>query len=225
MAFTLAFDVYGTLINTHGVVTALQDMVGERAQLFSQTWRDKQLEYTFRRGLMGQYEHFGICTAQALDYTCAHLNEQLTDTQKQQLMANYSTLPAFDDVHAGLLELQKAGHRLFAFSNGVPDGIEAVLKNAGIRDLFDGVVSVDPIRSFKPNPVVYQHFLDSTGSNSDSAWLVSSNPFDVIGAVTVGMRAAWVQRSSASIYDPWGVPPTFTIEGLQALPQQLELQK
>jgi len=44
MATTLAFDVYGTLINTHGVVATLEDLVGEKAKAFSNTWRDKQLE-------------------------------------------------------------------------------------------------------------------------------------------------------------------------------------
>jgi len=52
MKTTLAFDVYGTLIDTHGVVAALTEMIGKQAQGFSQSWRDKQLEYSFRRGLM-----------------------------------------------------------------------------------------------------------------------------------------------------------------------------
>jgi len=33
---TLAFDVYGTLINTHGVIVALKEHVGEKASNFSQ---------------------------------------------------------------------------------------------------------------------------------------------------------------------------------------------
>ncbi|RMF46291.1 MAG: haloacid dehalogenase type II, partial [Deltaproteobacteria bacterium] len=49
---TLAFDVYGTLIDTHGVLTALEKLVGDKALAFSNSWRDKQLEYSFRKGLM-----------------------------------------------------------------------------------------------------------------------------------------------------------------------------
>ena len=37
MEVTLAFDVYGTLINTHGVISKLQETVGSRAKEFSQT--------------------------------------------------------------------------------------------------------------------------------------------------------------------------------------------
>ena len=51
----------------------------------------------------------------------------------------------------------------------------------------------------------------------DKAWLVSSNPFDVIGAVSAGMRAAWVQRSNMAIFDPWDIEPTAIIHGLDQL--------
>jgi 2-haloacid dehalogenase len=76
---------------------------------------------------------------------------------------------------------------------------------------------VEGIRSFKPDPAVYAHFLERTGSRPGDAWLVSSNPFDVIGAVSAGMRAAWVRRSPQAIFDPWGIEPTVTVAGLAGL--------
>ena len=60
MATVLGFDVYGTLTDTHGVVVALKAHVGDRATTFSQLWRDKHLEYSFRRGLMRQYESVAV---------------------------------------------------------------------------------------------------------------------------------------------------------------------
>jgi 2-haloacid dehalogenase len=159
MAVTLAFDVYGTLIDTHGVVQALRQLVGERAAEFSQAWRDKQLEYSFRRGLMQNYQSFALCTSQALDYTCTALNLPLSREHKQQLLETYRVLPAFPDAQQGLMQLQDAGVRLFAFSNGTAEAVETLLAKAGIREFFQGVVSVDDLKSFKPNPAVYAHFL------------------------------------------------------------------
>ena len=52
---TIAFDVYGTLIDTDGVVSQLREWVGSGAEKFSKTWRSKQLEYSFRRGHMRCY--------------------------------------------------------------------------------------------------------------------------------------------------------------------------
>ena len=221
MSTTLGFDVYGTLIDTQGVLSILQNMIPQKAKGFSQTWRDKQLEYSFRRGLMQNYVNFGVCTSQALEYTCLFYNVSLTDQQKSELLASYSTLPAFDDVAAGLTQLNNANYSLYAFSNGSADAVEALLKNAGIREFFAGIISCDDLKSFKPNPAVYSHFLRQSNASGDSAWLVSSNPFDVIGARSAGLHAAWVQRSSAAIFDPWGIEPTVTVKGLGDLHQIL----
>ena len=92
---------------------------------------------------------------------------------------------------------------MYAFSNGVPEDLEQLLAHAGIQNFLDGTVSVDPKQTFKQNPVVYQHFLDSTGSSLDDTWLISSNGFDVCGALAFGMRALWLQRNAAVIFDHW----------------------
>lgn len=217
MSTVLAFDVYGTLIDTHGVVIKLREFVGDSAEEFSRVWREKQLEYSFRRGLMRTYENFGVCTSQALDFTNAALGAGLTADQKTELLAEYRSLPAFDDVHESLVELNADGHLLYAFSNGTADAVETLLSAAGILSLFDGVVSVDDCRTFKPSPDVYEHLLNTTSASAEEAWLISSNPFDVIGAISSGLRGVWVQRSAESTFDPWGIEPTVTIPSLRAL--------
>lgn len=217
MKVTLAFDVYGTLIDTHGVIVQLQAIVGADAKEFSYTWREKQLEYSFRRGLMQNYENFAVCTSQALDYTCAYYQKLLTEEQRHNLLDAYRTLPAFTDVKGGLTRLKAAGFRLFAFSNGSAEAVERLLIGAGIRDFFLGVVSTDDVKSFKPNPGVYSYFLRKSGAAGGSTWLVSSNPFDVIGAISAGIKGAWLKRSRDMVFDPWGIDPTITIEGLGEL--------
>ena len=221
MSFTLGFDVYGTLIDPHGVVVQLERMIGERAPAFSQLWRDKQLEYTWRRGLMQQYRDFGVCTRDALAYALAVTGESLSQEQQDELVGAYATLPAYAEATPGLEALANAGHALYAFSNGHGDAVHTVLANAGIRDFFQGVVSVDEVQTFKPSPRTYEHFMARTGSNSDTAWLVSSNGFDVIGAVATGMRAAWIQRSPAIVFDPWEFRPTVILDSLEQLPATL----
>ena len=102
MKITLAFDVYGTLMNTHGVVSLLEKFIGSKAHRFSQTWRDKQLEYSFRKALMNRYEDFSICTKQALDFSCLLHKVELTEDQKSELLNFYRSLPVFEDVKEGL---------------------------------------------------------------------------------------------------------------------------
>lgn len=221
MSAILAFDVYGTLIDTQGVVAALKEVVGNKAEDFSRTWRDKQLEYSFRRALMQNYQNFAVCTSNALDYTCDYYRVPLTKAQKDQLLGVYRVLPAFEDVKAGLARLQAANFSLYAFSNGSADAVEMLLTTAGIREFFVGVVSVDDLKSFKPNPATYSYFLRRSGASGRSAWLISSNPFDVIGAISAGMQAAWLKRSPEMIFDPWGIDPTITVSGLSELVDQI----
>ena len=217
MSTTLAFDVYGTLIDTHGILSKLEKIIGAKGKEFSHAWREKQLEYSFRRGLMQNYENFAVCTRQALDYTCKYYKVSFTKEQKHELLDDYRELPAFEDVEDGLAHLKGANFRLYAFSNGSADTVETLLITAGIRDSFLGVVSTDDLKSFKPNPAVYSHFLRKSDSSGSNAWLISSNPFDVIGAISAGMKAAWVQRSRDTIFDPWGIEPTITVKSLVEL--------
>lgn len=221
MTTTLAFDVYGTLINTDGVTARLEEMIGQQAKAFSQAWRNKQLEYSFRRGLMQHYEPFSVCTSQALDYTCARYKLPLSKEQKQALLSAYKTLPAFDDVINGMERLKQKDYKLYAFSNGAAEAVEQLLVAAGIRDYFHGIVSTDTLKSFKPNPGVYAHFLRTTESTGAQAWLISSNPFDVIGSISAGMRSAWIQRSEEAVFDPWGIEPTVVAHNLVELDSKI----
>ena len=37
------------------------------------------------------------------------------------------------------------------------------------------------------------------------------------GAISAGMRGAWVQRSADALFDPWGIEPTVTVKSLGEL--------
>ncbi len=219
MSVALAFDIYGTLIDPHGVIEQLRAHVGERAADFSQVWRDKQLEYTWRRGLMRRYEDFGVCTRQALDYADELLATGLDEAAKSALMRAYRELPAYPDVAASLEALRADGRKLYAFSNGTAEMVGAVLEHAGIERFFDAVVSVDELLTFKPDPAVYAHVVELADVEPGRCWLVSSNGFDVIGAVSAGMRAAWLRRSAQLVFDPWGIEPDAVIASLDELPK------
>jgi len=222
MATTLAFDVYGTLIDTDGVVEKLTRHVGDLSVNFAYTWRNKQLEYSFRRGLMKNYVKFSVCTQQALDYTCEYFDVDLSSKQKEDLLNQYNDLPAFSDVIEALTSLRASGHNMYAFSNGDPVSVDAVLTSAGLRNYFDGIISVDDLKSFKPNPDVYQYFLEQSGADISHSWLISGNPFDIIGALNTGIKAAWLRRSRKMIFDPWDYQPTVTINTLPEFSSYLD---
>ena len=177
MSLSLAFDVYGTLIDPMGITDALRPSLGADAASFAARWREKQLEYLFRRGLGDCYESFSVCTEQALDFTCEADGRTLPASARDAVLAAYATLPAFPDAKAALATLQKAGFRCYAFSNGEPASLALLLERAGLRGLLQGIVSVADVGSYKPDPAVYSHFLREAGARPYETWLVSGKPF------------------------------------------------
>lgn len=221
MTQTLAFDVYGTLIDTQGVSSQLVQLFGPVGQDISRLWRQKQLEYSFRRGLMQDYCGFDTCTEHALQFACAALGVTLSQTQAEQLLAAYTQLPAYPDVAPALHALQRKGHPLYAFSNGNPQRVEQLLEQAHIRSLFTAVVSVEAVQTFKPAPAVYDHLRQVSGSPAETTWLISSNPFDILGALHAGWKTAWLQRDPAIPFDPWGPAPQHILHHLGDLADSL----
>jgi 2-haloacid dehalogenase len=83
------------------------------------------------------------------------------------------------------------------------------------------VVSVDDLRTFKPDPRVYAYLSERLGRPAGETWLVSNNPWDVIGAKSAGLRAAWVRRKPDAVLDPWDIEPDLVAVDLLDLAGQL----
>lgn len=222
----LAFDVYGTLIDTHGVVDALTSMLGdrERAQQFSQQWRDKQLEYSFRRAAMRCYVDFSECTASALNFTNNIHAQPLTPAHCQTLLELYAELPAFADARAALERFASAGITCYAFSNGSRSAVQRLLMHAQLTEFVKDTISVENLSAFKPDPAVYAYFMRCAGAASAQAWLISSNSFDVLGAKSAGMRSVWIKRSATQQLDPWpDLEPDLQLTSLLELADYFEV--
>ncbi|HKK57233.1 haloacid dehalogenase type II [Marinobacter sp.] len=213
---SLAFDVYGTLVDPMGMAGLLASDAGDAARSVSAQWREKQLEFAFRKGLMRAYEDFGVCTRQALRYAMASHGLSLSAKREDELMNAYLQLPAFDDALPALQGL-KGAYPMFAFSNGTPSALCKVLGHNDLLPLFDGLVSVDDIRSFKPDPAVYAYARRATGAMDQPLCLVSSNAWDVIGARSAGLMAIWVRRDPHKVYEDWGIEPSAVINSLSEL--------
>jgi 2-haloacid dehalogenase len=213
----LGFDVYGTLVDPLAMAGPLRGAAGERAEALAALWRLKQVEYAFRRGLMGTFQPFETCTAQALELAAATVGVALAPEATAGLLAAYRRLPAFDDARDGLAALRKAGRLTVAFSNGSTAPVRELLGNAGLLPLLGDVVSVAEVQTFKPHPAVYRHLAERVGRAPGETWLVSSNAWDVLGAKAAGLRAAWVRRSPTAVMDPWGVEPDLVVADLREL--------
>ena len=217
----LAFDVYGTLIDPFHMEEHLRPIFGGRAKEASELWRGKQVEYSFRRALMKKYLNFDVCTAQALRFVCAQLGVSPAEDRLQELLAHYLKLPAYPDVPEALSRLEMRGYRLVACSNGTENAVRGLLDHAGVLARFSGIVSADRIATFKPDPAVYEFLAAEAHAPKKMIWLISSNPFDVIGAKACGLRTAWVRRDVKRAFDPWEFEPDVTVASLGELSETI----
>jgi 2-haloacid dehalogenase len=217
---TLAFDMYGTLVDPIRIGKQLERYLPEDAQRIAELWRQKQLEYTFRLTAMERYEDFEQVTRKALDYALAAAGREIDTSQKSSLMAQYNDLERFADVEPGLQLLKDAGFTMVVFSNGSPAMLTAIMDAAGLNSYCEGFVSVDEVRACKPSPKVYQLVANRLSRPIEQVRLISSNPFDVIGAEAAGMQASWVNRSG-SIFDTLAPLPQSVVRSLIELAERL----
>ncbi len=221
MTAAIGIDIYGTLVDPQEMSIHLQPLVGSLADKVAEIWRTKQLEYSFRRTAMKLYEDFSVCTRQALAYALDSQNVQLPTSEQNDLLEKYQQLSALPDVIPGLRDLKAAGHTLCAFSNGLEQNARKVLTSAGLISYFDGIISTDEVKSFKPDPRVYQLLQQRLGRAPNETWLISSNAFDVIGAKAAGLRAAWIKRDPNEVFDRWDILPDVTAADLEDASLQL----
>ena len=99
--------------------------------------------------------------------------------------------------------------------------LEALMDAAELRPYFQGFVSVDEVKTYKPSPKTYRYAARRLGRPASEVMLVSSNPFDDIGAQAAGMQSAWVDRSGG-LFDTLGSPPEIVVGTLTELAGALE---
>jgi len=218
------FDAYGTLFDVASVTRAMRETVGERWQQLSDLWRSKQLQYTWLRGLGGRHADFWQVTADALDFSLATL-AIVQPGLRDRLLASYREIAPYPEVPATLRQLKADGRRLAILSNGTPAMLAAAVRNAGLDDVFDAVLSVEEVGVFKPHPAVYQLACERLGLTPEAICFLSSNGWDAFSAKAFGLRVLWCNRFAqpperipalpdGEIADLAGLPPLLTTPGL-----------
>ena len=113
------FDAYGTLFDVNAAAAHCAEELGDTWQALANTWRLKQLQYTWLRSLMQRHTDFWQVTGDALDYAMDTHGVDDADLRKR-LMDLYLTLDAYEEVAATLATLKAAGLKTAILSNGSP---------------------------------------------------------------------------------------------------------
>jgi len=187
------FDAYGTLFNVHAAIARFRAEAGPEADRMSETWRAKQLEYSWTLTLAGHYVDFWTLTERALDYALTRF-PSVDKALRPQLLEAYFKLDAFADARTALAALKAKGHKTGILSNGSPNMLKGAVDAANVGGDLDAVLSVDALKMFKPRPEVYGLVTDHYKCKPADVTFVSSNRWDVMASVSVGFRGLWVNR-------------------------------
>lgn len=187
------FDAYGTLFDFAAAARTCRDALGDQADRLTLLWREKQLQYTWLRGLQGRHADFWQVTGDALDFALETLGIEQSGL-RERLLGAYLTLDTFPEVPAVLADLKLAGLKLAILSNGSPRMLDAVVKATRLDGVFDAVLSVDRAGVFKPHPAVYQLAVDELHVAPAEISFQSSNAWDAYAASAFGMRVVWCNR-------------------------------
>jgi len=187
------FDAYGTLFDVHSAVRRGGGALGDKASAVSELWRQKQLEYTWLRSLMGAHADFHQVTADSLHFALAAsgVNDAALH---DKLMGLYYSLEAYEEAEATLAALQRAGLTTAILSNGNPEMLQAAVRSARLDHRLDAVLSVEDVGIYKPDARVYQLAVDRLGVSRDEICFLSSNCWDARGAAHFGFKVAWINR-------------------------------
>jgi len=208
------FDAYGTIYDVYSVFQKCESFYPGKGEQISQIWRLKQLQYSWQRTLMGNYQDFWEMTIAGLKYALESLKLDYDETIIQDVLAKYYSLQPYDDVAESMSLF--APRKLAILSNGAPHMLDQVVKNNGHDKYFDAVISIDPLRMFKPRPEVYALAVACLRVKKEEVLFVSSNGWDAAGAKWYGYTAGWVNRNGDPV-EKLGVEPDYNVRTLLEL--------
>src|SRR5690625_2781222 len=210
----LVFDVYGTLFDVHSVERKCDAIYKGYGAEISQVWRRKQLEYSFLRQIMGQYESFKQVTLDALKFALEKLELSYDDVQLKSILAEYEKLDPYTEVENVLSEVDDKQRVIF--SNGSRDMLEPLVEQSRIAEYVDNVISVDDIKQYKPSPAAYMQVLNTLGIDREEILFMSSNGWDISGAKSFGFKTVWINRSGAPV-EVLNLKPDYILQDLNGI--------
>ncbi len=217
------FDAYGTLFDVAGAarIAAAEPSAAAwsgRWPQIAESWRRKQLEYTWLRACAGAHTDFWQVTCDGLDWALEAAGLDGDVALRAHLLALYRTLPAYGEVPQTLAQLRAAGLPCAILSNGNPPMLAEAVASAGIGQHLAAVISVEDAGVFKPHPRVYALIERALVLPPHEVAFVSSNCWDACAAAGFGLTAVWVNRDGAPM-DRLHARPAHVLCDLSPLPE------
>src|SRR3712207_1590080 len=196
---TLAFDVFGTVVDWRSAVTRDGEELGRRKDLevdwaaFADEWRGRYAPSMdrVRRGEK-PWTNLDALHRDSLEQLLEESEKRgLTQREKNPLTRRRPRLNPWPDSAAGLTRL-KERYVITTLSNGNVALLTNMAKRAGLP--WDLILSAEFICHYKPDPETYLMVPCLLGLRPEETMLVAAHPSDLRHAQENGLKAAYVPR-------------------------------
>jgi len=192
----VAFDAF-PVFDPRPIAALAETVFPGRGAALNDLWRTRQFEYQWLRALSGRYVDFWQATDESLTFAARSLALDLSADKRSRLMNAYLKLGAWPDAAGALGALKAGGVRLVFLTNMTASLIEAGVKNSGLDGIFEGVLSTDAIKTYKPDPRAYQLAMEALGLLKEQIVFAAFAGWDAAGARAFGYPTFWVNRLAA----------------------------
>jgi 2-haloacid dehalogenase len=208
----IAFDGF-PIIDPRPVFARAEEIFPGKGSELGNAWRIRQFEYTWLRTLGGRYADFRQVTEESLVFAARMLKIDLSAGRRDQLMQTYLGLKAWPDVAPALAQFKAAGIRMAILSNLTNAMLDAAVSNSGLEGFFEGHLSTDKVKAFKPDPRAYQMAVDAFNLRKEEIAFAAFAGWDAAGAKWFGYPTFWVNRLNLPV-EELGVAPDGIGSGL-----------
>ena len=195
----IAFDVFGTVVDWHGGISAeaaslaaRHGVAGDWAR-FARDWRAgyPAAMNRVRNGELDWTRIDGLHRIILEQVAAEHGLGDLPPAELDELNRAWHRLPAWPDTVEGLT-LLKRHFTITTLSNGNFSLLTDMAKAAGLP--WDCIISAELFHHYKPDPETYLGCADLLGIEPRALMLAACHPEDLRAAKALGLRTAYVER-------------------------------
>ena len=217
----IVFDLNETLLDMSAIDPAFGRIFGQsEASELRKKWFTQVLELFLTATVIDRYRSFDKLTEDALQMIAAKRGGETSAADRDTLRHALGQIPAYPDVRSGLERLKDAGFTVATLTNSTEQSATKLLEHAGLRELFDQLLSADTVERYKPAREAYAYAAKELEVQLGEVYLVASHAWDIAGAKAAGCKTAFVARPE-KVLSPGSPKPEIEARDVRDLAEQL----
>lgn len=212
----VVFDIIGTCFSLEKPRQRLIELGAPDYAL--ELWFSQALRDAFAFSHAGKYRPLKQILQAELPRTLKLLEIDFNTEQLSEIMTTFSKLELQSSATEAFEALTREGWKIVALTNGSEESTRNLLQSAGVQQYFTEVYSCDAIAVTKPHQDVYKMIQD----NLQDVWLVAAHAWDIAGAISVGMKTAFVSQLEKDYLEVYPQPQIIVDSLIEAARQIID---